>query len=358
MQVLLPSGKKVRVGCRDLRARMGDTHPVACAVAEARGRVSRYNQRAATTIQRHTRGLAAKRNATQRSFARAGGVPTSAPALSTALTHLQSPLEGGVSRVASHASLPERTPSANPVISSAAARILSRFDEPGSNGMPFGGDTLAFAPAPSSVTEQGSTATVREESALAAVVDEIANLHAQLGKLRKQFSEELVRVENLQEAIAQAEAEAAPRVDPEQQARVPEKLRKRHAQLKTLWAKVDGATVAGTSAAVALEQVRGSCRQTSCARAHIDAKCLVPLSIGTTGACTARHMHVGMPRSRPRPRPCEPTACCTSWIHTACPLHAHMPLHARTGHGQQGSPRAGGAPSFDRQRHCRMSEAG
>ena len=56
-QVMLPSGRKVRLPAKDVRSRAGEAHPVASAVSEARGRVTRYDARASLTIQRrmHTR---------------------------------------------------------------------------------------------------------------------------------------------------------------------------------------------------------------------------------------------------------------------------------------------------------------
>jgi hypothetical protein len=61
VDVLLASGDRTRVAARDVRVRSGEAHPVAAAIGESRGRVARYNDRAATTIQRLARARKARR---------------------------------------------------------------------------------------------------------------------------------------------------------------------------------------------------------------------------------------------------------------------------------------------------------
>jgi hypothetical protein len=254
VEVMLPTGKKVRVPAKDVRARDGEAHPASRALGEARGRVARYNERAALTIQRFVRARAAKASfaVMLMSGATGGGrMPPKAPPRMKAQAH-------GASRMDVVATAPSLSPSPSKG-ASLLSEMLLQDAESGE-----GGAATAAAEAEAEAEAAAAAAAVAEAAAFAAreaaaavareasvayaremqlremklLADDLHSLATQLQRSFRKLKEEKAKDAELEALIQTAETEAAPpKPDREAQAKLRESLQKRQADLKATHSK-------------------------------------------------------------------------------------------------------------------------
>lgn len=230
VEVMLATGRKVRVPAKDVRPRDGEAHPVGCAVGEARGRVNRYNDRAALTIQRFARARKAKEDVARKKAV--SGWPKSMPAR----TSVPSPIRqtSSESHMPAGAAAPLRsTVDCAKVQSGLLSRML--LDDVEANSESRG---EAAAAAAEEVARKAAVAFAKEMSLLS---EESLTLAFQLKELQKRVAHEEDKAAQVGRDVQQAEKEAAPKTAPEGQAKLRESLQKRQASLKAVVDKVGNA---------------------------------------------------------------------------------------------------------------------
>ena len=247
VEVMLPTGKKVRVPAKDVRPRDGEAHPVGRAVGEARGRVARYNERAALTIQRFARARAAKASFAVKLMSGAigtGRMPPKAPPRMKAQPH-------GASRMDVVATAPSLSPSPSKG-ASLLSEMLLQDAELGEGGAATAeaeaAAATAAAEAAAFAAREAAAAAARETSVAYAremqlremklLADELHSLATQLQRSLRKLKEEKAKDAELEALIQTAETEAAPpKPDREAQAKLRESLQKRQADLKATHSK-------------------------------------------------------------------------------------------------------------------------